>query len=182
MSSSRFELLGAATPLGHHKDSPTLPKNQDARRIPRTRRWQQRARRPRSRICLLKGCGPLFRPHQPIARYCSDGCRAKAHQRYRQSPNGKQKRQAQSRRYRARRKELPARETAAVSAARVITPKFFSCSCDRPGCYVEFDRTRRSPCSISVRQPVARLWSAFWSGRGTGANDGWSRSRGKTPE
>jgi hypothetical protein len=133
MPPSRFELLRAATPMGHHKDSPTLPKNQDARRIPRTRRWQQRARRPRSRICLLKVCGRLFRPQQPIARYCSDSCRAearqwrlwKAHQRYRQSPNGKQKRQAQSRRYRARRKELQARETAAVKTARVIPPNFF---------------------------------------------------------
>jgi hypothetical protein len=63
----------------------------------------------------------------------------------RQSANGKQKRQAQSRRYRERRKERQAQETAAVTAARVIPTNVFSCSCDRPGCYAEFDRTRRSP-------------------------------------
>jgi hypothetical protein len=154
--------------MGPDKDSPTPAKNQDIRTTAGTQQSRRRAR-PRSRICLLKGCGRLFRPQQPIARYCSDGCRAEArqwslwnaHQRYRQSPNGKQKRQAQSRRYRARRKELQARETAAVSAARVIPPNFFSCSCDRPGCYVEFDRTRRSPphhfCSPTCRQALERV-------------------------
>jgi hypothetical protein len=39
--------------------------------------------------------------------------------------NGKQKRQAQNRRYRARRKHQPQREIVSLSAARVIPRKFF---------------------------------------------------------
>jgi len=82
---------------------------------------------------LLKGCGRVFRPQQPLARYCSEVCQAearrwrqwKARRRYRQSPNGKQKRQAQSRRYRERREERQAHQNAFVAAARVIPTQFF---------------------------------------------------------
>lgn len=67
-----------------------------------------RARRPRSRVCLLKGCHQVFRPRHPLTHYCSEQCREKARQwsqwkarrRYRQSEGGKQKRQAQCRRWR----------------------------------------------------------------------------------
>jgi hypothetical protein len=62
---------------------------------------------------LLKGCERRFRPVHPLTRYCSPECRAaarrwrewKARHRYRQSEAGKQKRQAQSRRYRMRRQQ-----------------------------------------------------------------------------
>jgi hypothetical protein len=119
--------------MGPDKDSLTSAKNQDVRSIPRTQGGQRRARGPRRRVCLLKGCGRVFRPQQPRARYCGEACQAearrwrqwKARRRYRQSANGKQKRQAQSRRYRERRKDRPARETAAVTAARVIPTRFF---------------------------------------------------------
>ena len=88
---------------------------------------------PRVRLCLLKGCERVFRPQQPLTRYCSEACREqarrwrewKARRRYRQSADGKQKRQAQSRRYRERRKAEPERKTAALSGARVIPIKFF---------------------------------------------------------
>jgi hypothetical protein len=118
--------------MGPDQDSPTSPQNQETRRTPRTQ-GKLRARRPRRRICLLKGCGRVFRPQQPMARYCSDACREearrwrewRARRHYRQSPNGKQKRQAQSRRYRERRKEQSARKPAALSGARVIPTKFF---------------------------------------------------------
>ena len=90
-------------------------------------------RRARKRRCLLKGCGQVFRPQQPLARYCGEACRTeagrwrqwKARRRYRQSLSGKQKRRAQSRRYRERRKERQAQQSAAVTAARVIPTKFF---------------------------------------------------------
>jgi len=112
------------------EDGPTAPKNQAP---PKASGRGRRARRPRSRVCLLKGCGRVFRPEQPLARYCSEACRAearrwrqwKARRRYRQSPQGKQKRQAQGRRYRERRKERQAGEAAVVTAARVIPTKFF---------------------------------------------------------
>ena len=51
---------------------------------------------------------------------------------------------------------------------------FFSCSCDRPGCYVEFDRTRRSPlqrfCSPECRHAFERVRERErrWRNRGAG--------------
>jgi hypothetical protein len=118
--------------MGPDKDSPSPAKKQAARSTPRTR-GGRRARRPRRRVCLLKGCGRVFRPPQPLARYCSEVCRAearrwrrwKARRRYRQSLNGKQKRRAQSCRYRERRRERQAQENAVITAARVIPIKFF---------------------------------------------------------
>jgi hypothetical protein len=112
------------------EDCPTPPKNQPPAKI----LWRKRrARRPRSRVCLLKGCERIFRPQQPMARYCCDACRKEARQwrqwkarrRYRQSPNGKQKRRAQSRRYRERRKVAPEQKTVTPSTARVISTRFF---------------------------------------------------------
>jgi hypothetical protein len=93
----------------------------------------QRARHPRSRVCLLKGCGQTFRPKHPLTRYCSEPCREQARQwrewkarhRYRQSDSGKQKRQAQSRRYRLSRKARKKQKAATVNGARVIPTKFF---------------------------------------------------------
>lgn len=94
--------------MARDEDCQTSPKNQPAKVL-----WhQRRTRRPRNRDCLLKGCERSFRPQQPLARYCSAACREQARQwrawkarrRYRQSANGKQKRQAQCRRYRERRK------------------------------------------------------------------------------
>jgi len=68
-----------------------------------------------------------------MTRYCSEKCREearrwrlwKARHRYRQSPDGKQKRQAQSRRYRERRQQRQAPGTTATLTARVIPTKFF---------------------------------------------------------
>jgi len=127
--------------MGPDKDSLTPAKNHGARSTPRPQGGQQRARHPRRRVCLLKGCGRVFRPQQPLARYCSEVCQTearrwrqwKARRRYRQSTNGKQKRQAQSRRYRERRRERQARETALVTAARVIATKFFFMLLRPPG-------------------------------------------------
>jgi hypothetical protein len=172
--------------MGPDKDSPASPKNQATGSMLGSLRCRQRARRPRRRVCLLKGCGRVFRPQQPMARYCSVARRQqarrwrqwKARRRYRQSANGKQKRQAQSRRYRERRKERQAQESAAVAAARVIPIKFFSCSCDRPGCYVEFDRSRRSPlqrfCSAACRHALQCVLERErrWRERGRGPKPG----------
>ena len=146
------------------KDPSPFQENQPRRRVP-----HRRTRRPRSRRCLLKGCGRKFRPQQPLARYCSGACREEARQwrarkarrRYRQAAHGKQKRHAQSRRYRERRKGRQEPKTVSDRAARVIPIKFFSCCCDRPGCYEEFDRTRRSPlqrfCSHACRHALVRV-------------------------
>ena len=71
---------------------------------------RRRARQPRSRECLLKGCGKRFRPIHAMTRYCSEECRRKARQwsqwksrqRWRQSENGRKKRRQQSVRHRER--------------------------------------------------------------------------------
>jgi hypothetical protein len=127
--------------MGPDKDSPVRPKNQATGS--RLGSWgcRRRARRPRRRVCLLKGCGRVFRPQQPMARYCCAACgqqarrwrQWKARRRYCQSANGRQKRQAQSRRYRERRKERQAQESAAVAAARVIPIQFFFVLLRPPG-------------------------------------------------
>lgn len=106
--------------------------NQEPSR-PKTRWRKPRTSHPRSRLCLLKGCGQTFRPKYPLARYCSEPCREqarrwrqwKARHRYRRSDGGKQKRQAQSRRYRLRRKVRQETKTVVATGARVIATQFF---------------------------------------------------------
>jgi len=140
------------------------PKQEKSRR--------RRARRPRTRCCLLKGCRRRFRPQQASERYCSRECRQearkwyrwKAQQKYRAKPTGKMKRLAQSQRHRDRGKNSgkPAGE-AVDGVAWVIQRKYsFDCSCDRPGCYERFDRRPRSPeqrfCSRECRRAMERVW------------------------
>jgi hypothetical protein len=93
-----------------------------------------RARRPRLRRCLLKGCEQPFHPRQARQRYCGEGCRKaarawsrwKAQQRYRDTAAGKQKRNGQSRRYRERVKSRkPPAGEADPDPARVIPQEFF---------------------------------------------------------
>ncbi len=107
-------------PTGH-------PENQEGRRKPLPRR-------PRMRCCLLKGCDERFHPQQARQRYCSEKCREaarewsrwKAQERYRATRAGKQQRNSQSRRYRARVKSRKPPEPKAVQeAARVITTEQF---------------------------------------------------------
>jgi hypothetical protein len=145
----------------------------------------QGARRPRQRPCLLKGCEEPFRPTHPQARYCSRECRAaarrwrrrRASRKYRRTPEGRLKRQAQSRHYRCRCAER--RQTADIQTVPSKTPDSTrNCSpqtcegqrpashvelfrCKRPGCEVHFALTSRSPCqrfcSSSCRQALRRV-------------------------
>lgn len=124
--------------MGHCEDRSSCLQNQVKGISPHTKR---RARRPRSRTCLLKGCGRVFRPDHPLARYCSEHCRKeaakwrewKARHQYRQTANGKQVRRAQSRRYRIRQKERKEQKADAVGGARVIPRKFFFVLLRSPG-------------------------------------------------
>jgi len=108
------------SPTGH-------PENQEGRP-------KRLARRPRTRLCLLKGCEQRFHPRQVSQRYCSEGCqksarkwsRWKAQQRYRTTKAGRQKRNGQSRCYRERvRSRKPPEPEAVDEGARVITKNFF---------------------------------------------------------
>ena len=148
-------------------------------------RASQGAAQPRQRLCLLKGCEKPFRPTRPQARYCSPECRAEARrwrrrrasERYRQTTNGREKRQAQNRKYRSRRAERQRAEAAQTSpqstpdpqcasgvqpreGQRPATESGFFC-CDRPGCEVHFQRphliSMRRFCSPSCRQALRRV-------------------------
>jgi hypothetical protein len=130
-----------------------------------SRRW------PRTRLCLLKGCGRHFRPRRWRQRYCSDRCwqealvwsRWKQQQKYRATERGKKRRNAQCRRNRQRVKiRMKDAAEATGGLARVISHKHFSGeSCDRPGCYEMFQLSARSPqqrfCSRFCRRAVERV-------------------------
>jgi len=127
-----------------------------------------RARRPRSRRCLLKHCEKVFRPRRPLARYCGAACcvaarqwRAwKVQQRYRNSPNGKQKRQAQCRRNRERRKARGhARKIASSGPARVIPVGFFSATAR--AAMNSSSAPRGRPAKGFAPSPAATPWSGF---------------------
>ena len=97
-------------------------------------RGKRVVRRPRARLCLLKGCCRRFQPRRAQQRYCSEECgkaarqwsRWRAQQRYRSTRSGKQKRNGQSHRYRQRlRSRRPADSGTVEEPARVITKNFF---------------------------------------------------------
>jgi len=117
----------SSPPMGPFESPTTQSGNQAGRR-------KRLARRPRRRLCLLKGCEKRFHPRQARERYCSDRCRKaarkwsrwKAQEKYRATRTGKQKRNGQSHRYRERvRARKPPEPEAVDEAARVITRKFF---------------------------------------------------------
>jgi hypothetical protein len=118
----------SSPPMGPPESRTRPRKNQAAGRRKR------RARKPRPRSCLLKGCEQKFHPQQTRQRYCSAECRGKARkwsqwktqQRYRETAAGQQKRNGQSRRYRERVKSRKPPEPEAVNQpARVITQEHF---------------------------------------------------------
>jgi hypothetical protein len=125
--------------MGPCEHPSTPPENQGSRPL-RTEGCKHRAHRPRSRVCLLKGCERAYRPQHPLTRYCSEACRQRAHRwrewkarrRYRQSAGCKQKRRAQSRRYRERQKARN-QKIQLASHARVIAIKFFFVLLRPPG-------------------------------------------------
>lgn len=128
----------------------------------------------RPRLCLLKGCERLFWPRHPCAKYCSEGCRQEAKrwrgwrssQRYRQTENGRGRRQEQSRRYRQRVRErqatsvdeTPPREGQRIASA---AEDFSGRPCDRPGCYELFtlphEHTCKRFCSVACRLALRRV-------------------------
>jgi hypothetical protein len=116
-------------------------------------RRKRRARKPRARYCLLKGCEQKFHPRRARQRYCSAGCRKKARKwagwkaqrRYRKTATGQEMRNHQSRRYRERVKSRQAPDSEAVNeAARVITKEHFFRAHLRPARVL---RTLRAPAA-----------------------------------
>jgi hypothetical protein len=141
----------------------------------------------RQRRCLLKGCERWYQPSRPQSRYCSAACREaargwrrwQASQRWRATPQGQERRREQSRRYRQRRRE---RVVNAAGAAEVVAAcegqrpavareDFVWRPCQRPGCYVLFALSARSPgqhfCSCWCRRALRRVLDreAHWRRR-----------------
>jgi hypothetical protein len=121
--------------MGFSESATRYPENQGAGRRKRV------PRRPRTRLCLLKGCEQRFHPRQARQRYCSAECRKvarqwsrwKAQQSYRATTAGKKQRNGQSRRYRERvRSRKPPEPEAVSEVARVITTEHFFRSLLRP--------------------------------------------------
>ena len=163
--------------MAPHEDPSTSPENQH----PGVLGPKPRARRPRRRRCLLKGCRRKFRPQQPLARYCNEACRERARQwrawkatrRYRQSANGKQKRQAQSRRYRerwpgrARTKKLSPRGPREGHPYQI----FFVLPATVRGAMRSSIAPGDPRCSGFVLRPAGTRWSEFCNGNGAGINE-----------
>lgn len=172
------------------EDCPTPAKNQPPTKVP----WRKRrARRPRRRVCLLKGCEHVFRPQQPLARYCSEACCEqarrwrlwKARRRYRRSSNGQQRRRAQSRRYRERRKERPARENRYPNRREGHPYKIFfallGCAPATARGAMWYSSSPSGPRGSGFVPWLAdALWSGFERGRDTGASGASARS-GRQP-
>ena len=124
---------------------------------------------PRTRRCLLKGCGQCFRPRQARQRYCSAQCRKKARawlrwkaqQSYRATAAGKQKRNGQSRRYRERvRNRKPLADKALPEAARVITKDFFPMPAATGPAATNSSRGNGDPrCDAFVRNSAGVRWN-----------------------
>jgi hypothetical protein len=142
-------------------------------------RRKRRARKPRRRCCLLKGCEQKFHPRQARQRYCSEHCRQqarqwsrwKAQQRYRETAAGQKKRNGQSQRYRERVKSRKPPEPEAVNeAARVITQEHFF-------------RAHLRPAGVlrAIRTPAAKSLAAFLLCR-VPASAGASQRAGATVE
>jgi hypothetical protein len=137
--------------------------------------------RRRPRVCLLKGCERSFLPECWSQKYCSRSCRQaadgwrrrKAAREYRRSERGKAKRAEQSRRRRARNGQGGGGEGLSESdSTGESTPlrgseghhPFVGAGgfcCDRPGCYVLFDRSARSPsqrfCTSACYRAMRRV-------------------------
>jgi hypothetical protein len=142
------------SPTGHSENQESRPK-----RLPR---------RPRARLCLLKGCEERFHPRQARQRYCSERCREaarqwsrwKAQQRYRETAAGKEKRNGQSRRHRERIKRRKPPEPEAVdNDARVITTEHFFRRLLRPAGLLRGNRphTTKSLAALLFTRMPARV-------------------------
>jgi hypothetical protein len=141
------------------------------------RRPTRSPRRPRARLCLLKGCEERFHPRQARQRYCSEGCREaarkwsrrKAQERYRETAAGQQKRNGQSLRYRERVKSRKPPEPEAVNdPARVITNEEFFRPFLRPARLLR--RVRACAAKSLAALLFARLPACHGARLGTGTS------------
>ena len=150
------------------------------------RRCCARARKPRRRLCLGKGCGRKYQPRRWNQRFCQDpkcqreirrwqAARRQAKRRVAAEVKARHAEAQRARRERAKR-ELQVSKIAEVTAARGHAAENF-CStsfCDRPGCYeptVTSIRNTARYCCAACRQAVRNVLDRErkWRSRNTSA-------------
>ena len=150
---------------------------------PKTRR-RTRPRRPRTRVCLRKGCGGTYQPRRWNQRYCHDPQCQRLVRRWQAARRQARRRQdaaakaqhAEAQRARRQRigcaPQAPQNATVAPArghAAKIILP---TPMCDRPGCHEPPQKAVDKPacfCSPACRQAVRRVLDRErkWRFRGT---------------
>jgi hypothetical protein len=164
--------------MGPSKD-PAIPAENQAPRSPRGWGYEERVRRPRKRVCLLKGCERQFRPMHALTRYCSQECREearrwrewKARHRYRQSEGSKQKRRAQSRRYRMRHPRAGEAKSGPGTPREGHRKKnYFAVPVIARAATRSSNAADARRCSDFARGCADGLWSGFWSENAAGGN------------
>jgi hypothetical protein len=143
-----------------------------------------RCRRPRTRVCLRKGCGRKYQPRRWNQHYCQDPECLRLVRRWQAAKRQAKRRQdeaAQSQHAeaeRVRRQRIPASPQAPkppeIAAARGHAANIFSPTplCDRPGCHeppLKSGRSQARYCCSSCRQAVRRVVDRErkWQFRGT---------------
>jgi hypothetical protein len=143
-----------------------------------------RCRRPRTRVCLRKGCGRIYQPQRANQRYCQDPECLRLVRRWQAAKRQAKRRQEDevkaqhAEAERARRRRATASPQAPkppeVGAARGHAAKIFSPTplCDRPGCHepvVKSGRNQARYCCAGCREAVRRVRDRErkWKFRGT---------------
>ncbi len=143
-----------------------------------------RCRRPRSRLCLRKGCGCKYTPQRWNQHYCQDPeClrlvrrwQAAKRQAKRRQDDAAKAQHAEAQKARRRRDSSSPQPPKApeVATARGHAAKIFSATpiCDRPGCHetpLKSGRAQAKYCGPSCCQAVRRVLDRErkWLKRGT---------------
>jgi hypothetical protein len=141
-------------------------------------------RRPRSRLCLRKGCGCKYTPRRCNQHYCQDpeclrlvrrwqAAKRQAKRRQNDGVKAQQAKSQRARRQRAKSSPQPPQNPEVVAArghaAKIFFPTPF---CDRPGCYEpppKLGRNQAKYCCPACRQAIHRVLDRErkWLKRGT---------------
>jgi hypothetical protein len=143
-----------------------------------------RCRRPRTRVCLRKGCGRKYQPQRWNQHYCQDPECLRLVRRWQAAKRQAKRRQDEAAKSqhaeaeRVRRQRIPSSPQASKPpeigvarghAARILSP---TPMCDRPGCHepvAKLGRSQARYCCSACRQAMRRVVDRErkWLFRGT---------------
>lgn len=146
-----------------------------------------RCRRPRTRVCLRKGCGRKYQPRRWNQHYCQDPECLRLVRRWQAAKRQAKRRQHEAAKSqhaeaeRVRRQSIrsspqapkpPEIGAARGHAAKIISPTPMGSICDRPGCHepvLKLGRSQARYCCWACRQAVRRVVDRErkWQFRGT---------------